>query len=317
MRHFLLSIALLFATSISSVYAQTKTVVEVTDQTNEQLRVAMSTAASEMITALNTAFVSKNSVPSLGGVSMNNDARSNALQIWECAKYRCIESEIYQRCLTTSKGYQIRNLPFIMEDGSRQDAVINFTPSGVIDAFYFAIENHKYQDIIKANKSITDLRRRQMILDFLENFRTAYNRKDLALIGSMYSDDVLIITGNVCKSNGDTFSGMSNETVTYVKKNKQQYMTSLASVFAKNAYVNIGFDDIYVMQHPAEQNIYGVTLRQAWNTTNYSDDGWLFLAIEFHTDTEMLIHVRTWQPYMLNGEVFPRSEVFQLGEFQF
>ncbi|MFI3292099.1 MAG: nuclear transport factor 2 family protein [Rikenellaceae bacterium] len=317
MRHFLFSIAILALTSISSAFAQTKTVVEVTDQANEHLRATMSKAATEMITSINKAFVDSNSRPGLEYVNMNNDARQNVLQIWDCAKYRCVESEIYQRCLATSKGYQIRNLPFIMEDGSRQDAVINFTPSGTIDAFYFAIENHKYQDIIKANKSITDLRRRQMILDFVENFRTAYNRKDLTLIGSMYSDDVLIITGNVCKSNGDTFSGMSAETVSYVKSNKEQYMARLKAVFAKNPYVNIGFDDIYVMQHPVEANIYGVTLRQAWNTTHYSDDGWLFLAIEFHSDTDMLIHVRTWQPYMLNGQIFPRSEVFQLGEFDF
>ncbi|MFR9546056.1 MAG: nuclear transport factor 2 family protein [Rikenellaceae bacterium] len=316
MKHTLFSIALLVVTSLSTVFAQTKTVVEVTDQTNEQLRTTMSKAATEMITALNTAFVSK-SAPALASVNMNNTARENALQIWECAHYRCIESEIYQRCLATSKGFQIRNIPFVMEDGSRQDAVINFTSAGKIDAFYFAIDNHTYQDIIKANISITDLRRRQMILDFIENFRTAYNRKDLALIGSMYSDDVLVITGNVCKSNGDTFSGMGKETVSYVKKNKQQYMTSLAAVFAKNAYVNIGFDDILVMQHPKKENTYGVTLRQAWNTTHYSDDGWLFLAVEFHSDTEMLIHVRTWQPYMLNGKVFPREEVFGLGNFEF
>ena len=94
-------------------------------------------------------------------------------------------------------------------------------------------------------------------------------------------------------------------------------MTRLKRVFANNKYVNIGFDDISVLQHPVDNNIYGVTLRQAWRTSNYSDDGWLFLAVEFHSETDILIHVRTWQPYMLNGKVFPRNEVFQLGEFEF
>ena len=148
-------------------------------------------------------------------------------------------------------------------------------------------------------------------------FRSAYNRKDIPLIASMYSDDVLIITGKVIRPTGDKMSGMDQETVKYVKQNKEQYMTRLQSVFNNNKYVNIGFDDISVLHHPGAENIYGVTLRQAWRTSNYSDDGWLFLAIEFNDNSDMLIHVRTWQPYMLNGKVFPREQVFQLGQFEF
>ncbi len=316
MKKFLFSIAIIATTAIN-VFAQTKTLIEVTDQADESLRSTMSVAATNLVSALNQAYILE-STPDLKGINMTDAARQNILQIWEHSSYRCVESEIYQRCLETSKGFQIRNLPFIMSaDNAKQDAVLNFTSSGAIDAFYFAIENHKYQGIIKANKSITDMRRRQMILDFIENFRTAYNRKDLGLISSMYSDDVLIITGSVYKATGDKMTGLSEEKVKYVKQNKEEYMTRLKRVFAINKYVNIGFDDIYVMQHPSETNIYGVTLRQAWNTTHYSDDGWLFLAIEFHSETEMLIHVRTWQPYMLNGEIFPRNKVFQLGNFEF
>lgn len=303
--------------STCAVLGQTKTLIELSDIDNQSLRNKMSKNATELVSELNSAY-QDNRTPNLATIDMTAESRENILQIWEYTQYRCIESEIIPRCLNTSKGYQIRNLPFIIKDDkSNQDGVINFTASGSIDAFYFAIDTHKYNDIIKANNSVTDLRRRQMILDFIENFRTAYNRKDIPLIGSMYSDDVLIITGSVYKTTGDKMSGMSEEKVKYVKHNKEEYMTRLKRVFAANKYVNIGFDDIYVMQHPAQPNIYGVTLRQAWRTTNYNDDGWLFLAIEFQSETEMLIHVRTWQPYMLNGEVFPRNEVFQLGEFEF
>lgn len=310
-------ILLLGLMSVFNISAQTKTLVELSDLSNEALRVKMGNNATALISELNSAYQQKRQ-PNLSSINMTAESRDNVLQIWEYTQYRCIESEIICRCLNTSKGYQIRNLPFIVKEGNEnQDAVINFTPSGTIESFYFAIESHQYNDIIKANKSVTDLRRRQMILDFIENFRTAYNRKDLPLIGSMYSNDVLIITGSVYKATGDKMSGLSEERVKYVKHNKEEYMTKLKRIFAINKYVNIGFDDIYVMQHPALPNIYGVTLRQAWRTTNYSDDGWLFLAIEFHSETEMLIHVRTWQPYMLNGEIFPRNEVFQLGEFEF
>ncbi len=302
---------------ISNAFAQYQTVVEISDQTNEALRQSMSANASDLVTALNTAYFN-NQTPDLSTINMTSEARQNILQIWENSPYRCVDTEVIRRCLNTNKGFQIRNLPFIVkENNENQDAVINFLPDGKIESFYFAIENHKYQSIIKANKSVTDLRRRQMILDFIENFRTAYNRKDTPLIGSMYSDDVLIITGSVYKATGDKMKGLDEEKVKYVKQNKTQYMEKLKRVFANNKYVNIGFDDISVLQHPGNNDVYGVTLRQAWRTSNYSDDGWLFLAIEFHSETEMLIHVRTWQPYMLNGKVFPRNEVFQLGEFEF
>ena len=311
----LLCLMLLFPAS--DLIAQHQTIVELSDQSNEVLRQKMSNNATKLITLLNTSFYN-NTTPSLSDIDMTNEARQNVLQIWEHSPFRCLDTEVITRCLNTNKGFQIRNLPFIVKEGNEnQDVVINFLPSGKIESFYFAIENHKYQSIIKANKSVTDLRRRQMILDFIENFRTAYNRKDLPLIESMYSDDVLIITGQVYKATGDKMTGMDEEKVKYNKQTKSEYMTRLKRVFANNKYVNIGFDDISVLQHPVDNNIYGVTLRQAWRTSNYSDDGWLFLAVEFHSETDILIHVRTWQPYMLNGKVFPRNEVFQLGEFEF
>lgn len=324
MRKILLTLLILsFATVNSAIFAQTNTVVEVTDQSNESLRVTMSNATTALISELNRAYVAGGK-PNLSNINMTNEARQNVYQLWEASYIRCLESEVYTRCMVTSRGYQIRNISFLRKEKSQddkdkntQDAVINFDHNGTIESFYFAIDSHAYQSIIKANKSITDLRRRQMILDFIENFRTAYNRKDTAYIADMYSDDVLIITGNVREVTTDKASGLTEQQVIFNKQNKEEYMSRLAAVFQKNKYVNIGFEDIYVIEHPTNPNVYGVTLVQKWRTSSYNDDGWLFLAIEFHSDTKMLIHVRTWQPYMLNGRVFPREEVFQIGEFEF
>lgn len=122
---------------------------------------------------------------------------------------------------------------------------------------------------------------------------------------------------NVIIAEVDDFSDFSDERIIDIKDNKREYMENTASIFAKYPYVNVVFDDIYVLQHPAEQDIYGVILRQVWGQANFNNDGWLFFAIEFASDTEMMFHVSTWQPYMLNGKIFPREEVFQLGNFGF
>lgn len=74
-------LTLFLATSIT-IFAQGKTVVQVADQPNEQLSTSMSAVASDMITALNTAFMSGGDVaPQLSDLNMTNNARENVLQI--------------------------------------------------------------------------------------------------------------------------------------------------------------------------------------------------------------------------------------------
>ena len=61
--------------------------------------------------------------------------------------------------------------------------------------------------------------------------------------------------------------------------------------------------------------MYGVTLKQEWNSSRYSDVGFIFLMIDFQDENNPLIQVRTWQPEKLNGQVLAREEVFSLGDF--
>ena len=295
-----------------------KTVVEVTDLANEVLRAKMSANTSEVVTEMNSAYL-ENRMPKFDTKLISQDAIDNIEQIWKNSPIRCVDSEIYTRCIKSGAGFQIRNLPFMVKaDNGMQDVVLQFDAAGKIDAFYFALDRVSQNAILRGNQSVTDLRYRQMILDFVENFRTAYNRKDIDLISSMYSDYALIITGKVIKLGGEmTLKGLPKERVEYTKQSKAQYINNLKASFKRTAWINIGFESIQVMQHPKIGNIYGVTLMQNWRASNYSDDGWLFLAIEFFPDEHMEIHVRTWQPSMLNGQELSRDEVFGLGNFRF
>ncbi len=317
MKRLLLIIVALVTILPNAVMSQNTVSISITDMNNETLRKSMSRSASVMVSELNRAFFS-DSRPNLGNINMTAKARQDVLQIWENSPYRSIETELYLRCLNTSSGFQVRNIPCIMKEGNEnQDLVINFAKTGAISAVYFAIENHRYQEIMKATNSVTDMRRRQMILNFIENFRTAYNRKDTPLIRDMYSDYAMIITGNVYRTASNEFGGMPQEKISYIKQNKEEYMSRLEKVFASNKYINVQFDEINVVHHPAHEDIYGVTLKQAWRTSNYNDDGWLFLVIHFESENQMYVDVRTWQPYMLNGEILPKHERFSLGDLTF
>ena len=168
-------------------------------------------------------------------------------------------------------------------------------------------------NVIKSNLELTDLRRRQLILDYVEQFRTAYNQKDLPFLKQVFSDDALIITGKVITQRHA--EGFTSQKITYNKQTKQQYLDNLRRVFNSTQYIKVTFDDIEVKRHPVNPNFYGVTLHQGYTSNRYHDDGYLFLLWDFNDESAPQIHVRTWQPDKINGKDLPKEEIFTLSDF--
>ena len=99
--------------------------------------------------------------------------------------------------------------------------------------------------------------------------------------------------------------------VNYTVQSKEQYINKLTRIFKNNRRINVEFDHISVVMHGAKKNIYGVTLHQKWQTSSYSDEGWLFLLWDFNDPEKPQIHVRTWQP----DQVVAKDGVFTLDDF--
>ena len=76
-----------------------------------------------------------------------------------------------------------------------------------------------------------------------------------------------------------------------------------------SAALNIG-DDIEIKQHKKFPSVYGVNMMQGWNTSRYSDEGYLLLVVDFSDDDKPLIHVRTWQPDKVGGKSLAENEKF-------
>ncbi len=304
---------------LCAVWGQGKPYITVTDLEDETLSLRMSITASIFVNQINNAYSNAVS-PSFPEECITPEAEEKVLEIWKNSSFYFQKDYGGFKGIITAVGYQIRGIPVVMQEGGLlQNGVINFNPDGQIINFHFSVAETVYHTILTQNNSLQDVQRKRSILDFVEDFRTAYNRKDLNLISQVYGDDVLIITGYVYRGTGERskLTGLSEEKVRYNLYNKNEYLEQLKGVFAKNRFVNLFFEDIVIVQHPALRNLYGVTLLQKWRSTTYNDDGWLFMAVEFWSDTEMLIHIRTWQPYLLNQKVFPREEVYQLGNFEF
>ena len=292
---------------------------------DNHLKTTMEANVNEMLSLFNTAANLHAKHVKLPMDKFTNEAVKEIGLIWKGSAMVFPPVNIMSRCLKTSNGFQVRGIPVDIEQADenekRQELTIDFLNNGKISNVSIAIDMHRYEQIMAEKSSDIDYARRQVIVDFVENFRTAYNRKDIKLLNSVFSDKALIITGKVIyeKPNSDIDRmTLRNNKVVYIKQTKQEYIQKLSSIFKMNKFVNVKFEDIDVVQHPKYDDIYGVTLKQYWHTSHYSDEGYLFLMIDFRDANNPLIQVRTWQPYKNNvGQVVTKKEdVYHLGSFR-
>ncbi|MCX6601850.1 MAG: hypothetical protein NT025_09885 [bacterium] len=229
---------------------------------------------------------------------------------------------LYQTNLVISPdgGFEVRDIRVeqgvqVPDSEKIQYLVFSLTPQGLISDVRFALESHLYSEVIRKGMNLEDVVVYNKILNFLEVFRTAYNRKDMDYIGKVYSDSALIIIGRVVKNapkSDDPFAGTSltGDQIQFVRRSKKQYLELLGRAFQSNASISIDFDNINILRHPLNPSIYGVNLEQAWRSSAYSDHGHLFLMFDFADENRPMIHVRSWQP-----QAFADGTVIGLGDF--
>lgn len=169
-----------------------------------------------------------------------------------------------------------------------------------VDLRTMAQSNPFYKEaskILQGKVSENDAKRRHQILNYCEHFRTAYTTKDIDFLRQVFSDQALIIVGNVVKGKAsDDQVEATGPRVTYAIHSKRDYISRLSKVFAANQKIEVNFSGFRILRHPTMDGIYGVTLRQQYKSDRYSDDGYLFLLWDFRNPSMPLIHIRTWQP---------------------
>ena len=159
--------------------------------------------------------------------------------------------------------------------------------------------------VISGKLEEKDADNRRMILNYCEHLRTSYTTKDIDFLRQVFSDQALIIVGNVVRSaDNNSATGIEgDEKVTFSLKTKKEYLERLEKVFAANKKIDVKFSDFRIMRHPTMEGIYGVSMKQKYTSERYSDDGYLFILWDFRNKSMPLIHVRTWQPAAsVNGE---------------
>lgn len=295
---------------------------------NPDLQRKIEQNVSSLLTRINIAAANRDSVINFSGIQASTMAQESLNMLWSSVRFYCPEQEIVERILTTyDNSFQLRNIPILVSEGQGiaaddlyQEAAIDFDAGGTVTSFYFGLKNNQYRDIMQNGNAVEDLRMKQMILDYVEHFRTAYVQKDILFLEQVFSDDALIITGKVVRTQPDEMHPTVSEHIQYKEYNKKEYLSRLKNVVFPNAkYIHVDFSDIKVARHPTNDKFYGVQVRQAYDSGNYSDDGYLFMLWDFSDESHPQIHVRTWQPYWMDDaktRKIPENQIIDINSFK-
>ncbi len=171
--------------------------------------------------------------------------------------------------------------------------------------------------VVSGKLEETDAERRRLILNYMEHLRTAYTTKDIDFLRQLFSERALIIVGTVVQASAQEETGyLSPKQVVYNVKSKQAYLNRLAELFKMNKKIDVQFSGFKIMRHPTVEGLYGVNLRQQYDSDIYSDDGYLFLLWDFRDPSAPQIHVRTWQPAFPDGHTpLNKEEVLDISSF--
>ncbi len=189
--------------------------------------------------------------------------------------------------------------------GGRQfteNVTFTFNKDAKVESVAFGLGSIARKDIFaKQGVAWTD-DKKMVLVNFLENYRTAFALKELDYIESIFDDDAVIIVGHVThrlekvQGVGDAMGFASKEQVTYAQKSKKEYMEQLRRCFGSQEYINLRFSDTDVERSGIGGETYALQLKQDYVSRTYGDQGYLFLFIDFNDEDKPLIHIRTWQP---------------------
>lgn len=210
----------------------------------------------------------------------------------------------------------VRAIPFVFDfpNNNRkfiENLTFTFDTTGLITNIGFSLNELSLEGILSHSKW-SDASKWH-IIDFLENYKTAYALERLDYIDKIFADNALIIVGKRLEK-AEPIDGMykslRNDQFEFVKVSKKEYIERLGIVFSNNEFVNIQFEECQVKKRDRNSEVYGIQIAQNYFSTGYADKGYLFLMVDLNNEKQPKIYVRSWQP-----EKNPDGSIIGLGSF--
>lgn len=213
--------------------------------------------------------------------------------------YKGLGGRTIARGLTMSFSFNGRRKKTFVEDVS-----FTFDKDNKIENVAFGLGDDVERGIFNSKASWSkDVR--EIIVSFMENYKTAYSLERLDYIRDIFADDAVIIVGNEVKKNtanpqidGKAMSLSGQDVIKYNRYTKDDYIANLSRCFNRNDFINLKFTNhqIQWLEKFNDQKIFAINIRQEYNSSTYADDGYLFLLVDMTNTEAPQIKVRTWQP---------------------
>ncbi len=202
-----------------------------------------------------------------------------------------------------------------------EDVVFTFNAEKKIENVTFGLGQTATNDILCKHPGWNN-QTKELLMEFLENYKTAYCMKDSVYIRQIFSDDAVIIVGNVVRKAAGNGGLSSNRElpvslagqaiIRYNRYDKDTYLRNLRRCFDRNEFINLRFsrNDIQHLEKFRDREVFGIQIGQEYSSSTYSDVGYLYLLTDLTDRTLPQIKVRAWQP----REV-PLDSLFHSGHF--
>lgn len=219
-------------------------------------------------------------------------------------KARVLDTSDLTFCQSTN-GVVCRNakMSFTFKNNVRssfvEDVVFTFNAKKRIDYIAFGLGKQAESDILGNDN--WDLATRKALMNFLENYKTAFALKRLDYLQSVFDDNAVIISGCTVNPGGNRFADSNvryakNQYVRYTRESKKEYLARMARSFASKEFINIRFSNNVVKKYGKGMESYAIQIKQDYYSSNYGDSGYLFLYVDMNDPDNPVIKVRTWQP---------------------
>ncbi len=220
----------------------------------------------------------------------------------------------------TWDGWEVRSIPVSCRYPSIatrtvEYLVLDFDEQGKLRDINFNVFDELYRSYVN-NELYSDeeLLQRQVIVKFLERYRTAFLNRDIETLETIFAEEAVIIVGRVLRaadSERHYELERSTEQIEYQQFTKREYLDRQRNIFNRQRDIHLGFNSFNIQKRDTDTDVYGVSMRQQYASSGYADEGYLFLLIDF-VEEDPKIYVRSWQPQEWSNDQLIRMNDFRI-----
>lgn len=216
-----------------------------------------------------------------------------------------VETKSDVEITTTFDGYELRSIPIIakypsLNKQTTDNLVLDFDKKGKLTNIQFSVFDDMLKLATQNVKNEEELSQRKILVKFVEKYRSCFLYRDVKALETLFSDNAVIIVGRVFeptpKLKDYKYTAYGDQPdIEYITFTKNEYLNNIRNIFNANEDIHIGYNSFKVLTKNNEPGVYAISMRQDYASSRYSDEGHLFLLIDFNDELPK-IYVRSWQP---------------------